>query len=116
MDTSVSATEPHTPARDDEELLAPGRITLSPVGDCGSGAAARTEPARCGSWTSPISPRSVGVAVSAAHAPPALVAPHRDAFISDDGIETTVALAEHRGESTLNDVDLGEDGQLEPVA
>jgi ParB-like chromosome segregation protein Spo0J len=46
---------------------------------------------------------------------PTLVALNRDAFIPDDGIATTVALAEHRGESTLAHVDLG-DEDLDPAA
>ena len=40
---------------------------------------------------------------------PTLVALNRDAFVLDDGIETTVALAEHRGDSTLAHVDLGDE-------
>jgi hypothetical protein len=46
---------------------------------------------------------------------PILVALHRDAFVSDDGIETTVALAQHRGDSILAHVDLG-DEDLDPAA
>jgi hypothetical protein len=46
---------------------------------------------------------------------PALVALHRDAFVLDDAIETTVALAEHRGASGLDDLDLGDD-DLDPAA
>jgi hypothetical protein len=43
---------------------------------------------------------------------PALVARHRDAFILDQGIETPVALAEHGGESGLDD--LRDDDELDP--
>ena len=46
---------------------------------------------------------------------PTLVALNRDAFVLDDGIETTVALAEHRGDSTLAHLDLG-DEDLDPAA
>ena len=37
---------------------------------------------------------------------PALAAMHRDAFVSDEAIDTTVRLAEHRGDSALEDLDL----------
>ena len=47
---------------------------------------------------------------------PTLVTLHRDAFVVDDGIETTVALAEHRGESILDQVDLSDDDDLDPAA
>jgi hypothetical protein len=46
---------------------------------------------------------------------PTLAALNRDAFVPDDGIETTVALAEHRGECTLDRLDLG-DEDLDPAA
>ena len=37
---------------------------------------------------------------------PALAAMHRDAFVSDRAIDTTVRLAEHRGDSALEDLNL----------
>jgi hypothetical protein len=37
---------------------------------------------------------------------PRLAALHTDAFVTDDRTETTVDLAAHRGESTLDDLDL----------
>ena len=37
---------------------------------------------------------------------PALAAMHRDAFVSDDTVATTVRLAEHRADSDLDDLDL----------
>ena len=37
---------------------------------------------------------------------PALAAIHRDTFISDDTVATTVRLAQHRGDSNLEDLDL----------
>ena len=46
---------------------------------------------------------------------PALVALNRDAFVADDGIHTTVALADHRGDITLAKIDLGEE-DLDPAA
>jgi hypothetical protein len=39
---------------------------------------------------------------------PRLVELHRDAFVLDDGPQCTVDLAAHRGESSLEDLDLGE--------
>jgi hypothetical protein len=47
---------------------------------------------------------------------PALAAKHRDVFIVDESGETTVALDAHRGDSDLDELDLGGDGQLEPAA
>ncbi len=46
---------------------------------------------------------------------PTLVALNRDAFILDDGIETTVTLAENRADSSLAHLDLG-DEDLDPAA
>ena len=43
---------------------------------------------------------------------PRLAELHRDAFVIDEAAETTVDLAAHRGDSTLDDLDLGDD---EPV-
>jgi hypothetical protein len=40
---------------------------------------------------------------------PRLAALHRDAFVFDEPLETTVELAAHRGESDLADLDLGDD-------
>jgi hypothetical protein len=40
---------------------------------------------------------------------PRLAALNAGAFVVDDGNETTVDLAAHRGESTLDDLDLGGD-------
>jgi hypothetical protein len=40
---------------------------------------------------------------------PRLAALHADAFLKDDEAETTVDLASYRGESTLDDLDLGDD-------
>ena len=40
---------------------------------------------------------------------PTLVALNRDAFIHDDTHESTVELANHRAESALEDLDLGDD-------
>jgi hypothetical protein len=37
---------------------------------------------------------------------PALASMHRDAFITEPAIDTTVRLAEHRGDSDLADLDL----------
>ena len=37
---------------------------------------------------------------------PALAAMHHDAFVSDRAIDTTVRLAEHRGDSALEDLNL----------
>jgi hypothetical protein len=37
---------------------------------------------------------------------PALASLHRDAFVSDDTVATTVRLADHRGDSNLEDLDL----------
>jgi len=42
---------------------------------------------------------------------PSLAALHRDAFVHDQPIETTVALDAHRSESDLADSDLGDDDQ-----
>jgi hypothetical protein len=39
---------------------------------------------------------------------PRLVALHRDAFAIDDAPQSTVDLAAHRGESRLDELDLGE--------
>jgi hypothetical protein len=39
---------------------------------------------------------------------PRLVELHRDAFVIDDGPRSTVDLAAHRGESSLETLDLGE--------
>ena len=47
--------------------------------------------------------------------PPRLAALHRDAFVHDEPIETTVQLDAHRGERDLADLDLGDDDQ-DPVA
>jgi hypothetical protein len=44
---------------------------------------------------------------------PRLAALTADAFVQQDGTDTTVDLASHRGESTLDDLDLGDE---EPVA
>ena len=38
---------------------------------------------------------------------PRLVELHRDAFTIDDGPESSVNLAAHRGDSSLDDLDLG---------
>ena len=40
---------------------------------------------------------------------PRLVDLHRDAFVADDAARSTVDLAAHRGDSTLDDLDLGLD-------
>jgi hypothetical protein len=48
--------------------------------------------------------------------PPRLVELNRDAFVIDRGIESTVDLAAHRGASTLDELDLGDDGALAPAA
>jgi hypothetical protein len=40
---------------------------------------------------------------------PRLAALHADAFVADDAADTTVDLAAHRGESTLEDLDLGDE-------
>jgi hypothetical protein len=40
---------------------------------------------------------------------PRLAALHRDTFVFDEPLETTVALAAHRAGSDLDDVDLGDD-------
>jgi hypothetical protein len=40
---------------------------------------------------------------------PRLVALHRDAFVLDEPLESTVQLAAHRSESDLADIDLGDD-------
>jgi hypothetical protein len=45
---------------------------------------------------------------------PRLVALNRDAFVVDDGPQTTVDLAAHRGESGLEDLDLGEEETAAP--
>ena len=42
---------------------------------------------------------------------PRLVELNRDAFVSDDATQSTVDLAAHRGESGLDDLDLGDDEQ-----
>jgi hypothetical protein len=42
---------------------------------------------------------------------PRLVALNCDAFVSDDATQSTVDLAAHRGESGLDDLDLGDDEQ-----
>jgi hypothetical protein len=39
---------------------------------------------------------------------PRLADLHRDAFVLDDGPQSTVDLAAHRGELSLEDLDLGE--------
>ena len=44
--------------------------------------------------------------------PPRLSALHRDTFVIDDPLETTVELAAHRAESDLADLDLGDDPDL----
>ena len=40
---------------------------------------------------------------------PRLATLHRDTFVSDQALETTVQLANHRAESDLADLDLRED-------
>jgi hypothetical protein len=40
---------------------------------------------------------------------PRLVALHRDTFVHDQPLQTTVELAAHRAESDLADLDLGDD-------
>jgi len=45
---------------------------------------------------------------------PRVAALHRDAFVFDEPLETTVQLASHRGESDLADLDISED--TEPAA
>jgi len=40
---------------------------------------------------------------------PRLAALHRDTFVHDEPLETTVQLAAHRAESDLADLDLGDD-------
>ena len=37
---------------------------------------------------------------------PALASLHRDAFLTDHTVHTTVSLADHRADSTLDDLDL----------
>jgi len=40
---------------------------------------------------------------------PRLATLHRDTFVFDQPLDTTVELAAHRGESELADLDLGDD-------
>jgi hypothetical protein len=47
---------------------------------------------------------------------PRLVELNRDAFVVDRGIESTVDLAAHRGASALDELELGEDEELDPAA
>jgi hypothetical protein len=44
---------------------------------------------------------------------PALVSLNRDAFVVDDGVETTVDLDAHRATSDLDDLSLGEQPEVE---
>jgi hypothetical protein len=46
---------------------------------------------------------------------PRLVELNRNAFVNDQGIESTVDLAAHRGPSALDELDLGED-EVAPAA
>jgi hypothetical protein len=41
---------------------------------------------------------------------PRLTELHRDAFVTDDGPQSTVDLAAHRGESSLEELDIGDEG------
>ena len=49
------------------------------------------------------------MAVHATDALPALAQLNRDAFVLDEALESTVRLDEHRGESDLAKLDLGEE-------
>ena len=40
---------------------------------------------------------------------PALAAKHRDAFVTDDSVATTVRLTEHRADSAIEDLNLNDD-------
>jgi hypothetical protein len=42
---------------------------------------------------------------------PTLAAAHRDAFVTDHDIQTTVSLAGHHADSDLADLDLGDESQ-----
>jgi hypothetical protein len=44
---------------------------------------------------------------------PALVALNRDAFVIDDGVESTVDLQGHRAPSDLDELALGDESELE---
>ena len=57
--------------------------------------------------TQPATRRRVGVSAADALPPPTAV--HRDTFVSDKPLETTVELTAHRAESDLADLDLRED-------
>ena len=46
--------------------------------------------------------------VAAADASPRLAELRRDAFVIDDGEASTVDLAAHRGDSSLDELDLGD--------
>jgi hypothetical protein len=47
---------------------------------------------------------------------PRLAALHRDTFVYDESVQTTVELAAHRGESDLADLDLGDEDQQQTAA
>src|SRR3954453_481787 len=47
---------------------------------------------------------------------PHLVALNQDAFVVDEGVVSSVDLAAHRGDSALDDLDLGDDDEDEPDA
>jgi hypothetical protein len=42
---------------------------------------------------------------------PRLVELNKDAFVFDDGVESSVDLAAHRADSDLDDLELGDDGE-----
>ena len=41
---------------------------------------------------------------------PRLIELNKDAFVFDDGVESSVDLATHRADSDLDDLELGDDG------
>ena len=43
---------------------------------------------------------------------PRLVERNKDAFVFDGGVDSSVDLAAHRADSDLDDLDLGDDGEL----
>jgi hypothetical protein len=47
---------------------------------------------------------------------PRLAELHRDAFVIEDGGQSTVDLAAHRGDSSLDDLDLADDNRTETAA
>ena len=47
---------------------------------------------------------------------PNLAQLNRDAFVLDEPHQSTVRLEEHRGDSDLDELDLGDDDDQDPVA